>query len=189
MGFLVLCLIIIALIVLIIMIRNSIVRHHNATIRAWSDVASYERQKLKILDGLQPLVEQYSSFEKGTLEKVTELRQNIMNLNINDADISQLQRIESLNKQLMHSLNVVVENYPELKANDIYLKMMAEIEEQNENVGAAITIYNRNVELFNNQIQIFPHNVINNMLLGKKAVRPFRDQSAAQSFDYRPNFH
>ncbi|MCP5774586.1 LemA family protein, partial [Klebsiella pneumoniae] len=112
--------------------------------------------KLKILDGLQPLVEQYSSFEKGTLEKVTELRQNIMNLNIKDADIGQLQRIESLNKQLMHSLNVVIENYPELKANDIYLKMMAEIEEQNENVGAAITIYNRNVELFNNQIQIFP---------------------------------
>jgi len=85
--------------------------------------------------------------KKGTLEKVTELRQNIMNLNIKDADIGQLQRIESLNKQLMHSLNVVIENYPELKANDIYLKMMAEIEEQNENVGAAITIYNRNVEL------------------------------------------
>ena len=98
MGFLILCLVIVALIVAIIMIRNSIVRHHNATIRAWSDVASYERQKLKILDGLQPLVEQYSSFEKGTLEKVTELRQNIMNLNIKDADIGQLQRIESLNK-------------------------------------------------------------------------------------------
>ena len=63
MGFLILCLFIVALIVAIIMIRNSIVRHHNATIRAWSDVASYERQKLKILDGLQPLVEQYSSFE------------------------------------------------------------------------------------------------------------------------------
>lgn len=189
MGFLILCLVIVALIVSIIMIRNSIVRHHNATIRAWSDVASYERQKLKILDGLQPLVEQYSSFEKGTLEKVTELRQNIMNLNIKDADIGQLQRIESLNKQLMHSLNVVIENYPELKANDIYLKMMAEIEEQNENVGAAITIYNRNVELFNNQIQIFPHNIINNMLLRKKVVRPFRDQSVTQNFDYRPNFY
>ena len=124
--------------------------------------------KTKILDGLQPLVEQYSSFEKGTLEKVTELRQNIMNLNIQDADIAQLQRVENLNKELMRSLNVVIENYPELKANEIYLKMMNEIEEQNENVGAAITIYNRNVELFNNQIQIFPHNIINNMFLKRK---------------------
>ncbi len=113
MGFVVFVIIPILLIVAIIMIRNSIVRYHNATIRAWSDVASYERQKLKILDGLQPLVEQYSSFEKGTLEKVTELRQNIMNLNIKDADIVQLQRIESLNRELMHNLNVVIENYPE----------------------------------------------------------------------------
>jgi len=188
MGFVVFVIIPILLIVAIIIIRNSIVRYHNATIRAWSDVASYERQKLKILDGLQPLVEQYSSFEKGTLEKVTELRQNIMNLNIKDADIGQLQRIESLNQELMHNLNVVIENYPELKANEIYLKMMNEIEEQNENVGAAISIYNRNVELFNNQIQVFPHNIINNMLLQKKAVRPFRDQAVTQSFDYRPNF-
>lgn len=188
MAFLVFVLIPIAVIVAIIMLRNSIVRHHNATIRAWSDVASYERQKLKILDGLQPLVEQYSSFEKGTLEKVTELRQNILNLNLNNADVSQLQKIESLNKELMRGLNVVIENYPELKADAIYLKMMNEIEEQNENIGASISIYNRNVELFNNQIQIFPHNIINNMLLKKKAIRPFRDQSTAQSFDYRPNF-
>ncbi len=62
----------------------------------------------------------------------------------------------------------VVENYPELKANDIYLKMMNEIEEQNENVGAAISIFNRNVELFNNHIQIFPNNIVNTMTVGKK---------------------
>ncbi|MBL8320655.1 MAG: LemA family protein, partial [Acinetobacter sp.] len=134
MALLLFFLLIIAAVFACIMIRNNIVRHHNATIRAWADVASYERQKIKILDGLQPLVEQYSSFEKGTLEKVTELRQNILNLNLNNTDVSQLQRIESLNKELMRSLNVVVENYPELKANEIYLKMMGEIEEQNENV-------------------------------------------------------
>ena len=188
MGLLIFLLLIIAVVVACIMIRNNIVRHHNASVRAWSDVASYERQKIKILDSLQPLVEQYSGFEKGTLEKVTELRQNILNLNLNNTDISQLQRIESLNKELMRSLNVVVENYPELKANEIYLKMMNEIEEQNENVGAAITIFNRNVELFNNHIQVFPNNIVNTMTMGKKAIRPFRDQAVTQNFDYRPNF-
>ena len=188
MGLLIFFLLIIAVVVACILIRNNIVRHHNASIRAWSDVASYERQKIKILDGLQPLVEQYSSFEKGTLEKVTELRQNILNLNMNNTDVSQLQRIESLNKELMRSLNVVVENYPELKANEIYLKMMNEIEQQNENVGAAISIFNRNVELFNNHIQVFPNNIVNTMTMGKKAIRPFRVQMVTQNFDYRPNF-
>jgi len=178
MGLLIFLLIIIAIVFGVIVIRNNIVRHHNATIRAWSD-----------LDGLEPLVEQYSSFEKGTLEKVTELRQNILNLNLNNTDVNQLQRIEALNQELMRSLNVVVENYPELKANDIYLKMMNEIEEQNENVGAAISIFNRNVELFNNHIQIFPNNIVNTMTVGKKAVRPFRDAAALQNFDYRPNFN
>ena len=188
MGLGIFLLLMLALVILAIMIRNTIVRHHNASIRAWSDVASYERQKIKILDGLQTLVEQYSSFEQGTLEKVTELRRNILNLNINSTDVSQLQRIESLNQELMRSLNVVVENYPELKANASYLKMMNEIEEQNENVGAAITIFNRNVALFNNYIQVFPNNIINTLTLSKKAIRPFRDQAATQNFDYRPNF-
>lgn len=179
---------IVVLVVIIIMIRNNIIRHHNASIRAWADVASFERQKVKILDGLQPLVEQYANFEQGTLTQVTELRQNIMKLNINDTDIGRLQQVESLSKQLMQSLNVVVENYPELKANEIYLKMMHEIEQQNQNVGAAITIYNRNVEVFNNYIQIFPNNIINTATTSKKPIRAFRDASVTQNFDYRPNF-
>ena len=171
-----------------IVLRNQIIRHYNATLRAWSDVASFERQKVKTLDALQPLVEQYADFEQGTLQKVTELRQHILNLKVNDTDIQQLQQIEALNQQLMHSLNVVVENYPELKANDIYLKMMHEIEAQNDNVSAAITIYNRNVELFNNYIQIFPNNLVNTMTVQKKPIRPFYDNSVSQNFDYRPNF-
>ena len=54
MGLLIFFLIIIAIVFGIIVIRNNIVRHHNATIRAWSDVATYERQKIKIL-GKRPL--------------------------------------------------------------------------------------------------------------------------------------
>ena len=188
MGIAIFLLVVIILVILGIMIRNNIVRHHNATIRAWADVTSFERQKLKTLEELAPVVEQYAGMEKGTLEKVTELRQNIMNLNINNADVHQLQRVEALSKELMRSLNVVVENYPELKADQLYLKMMHEIDEQNENVGAAITIYNRNVELFNNYIQVFPNSMINTVTTAKKPVRAFRDNSAAQSFDYRPNF-
>jgi LemA protein len=58
----------VVLIIAVIYIRNSIVRHYNAAQRAWADVATYERQKVKVLDGLVPLVEQYAGFEKSTLE-------------------------------------------------------------------------------------------------------------------------
>ncbi|EEH67192.1 putative membrane protein, LemA family [Acinetobacter haemolyticus CIP 64.3 = MTCC 9819] len=178
----------VVLIVWGIHIRNTIVRYFNATKRAWAEVANFERQKVKTLEALEDTLSKYTVFEKSTLEQVTALRQQIMNLNVNDTDIAKLQQIEKLNTDLMRSLNVVVENYPELKADTLYSKMMDDIQEQNENVGAAITIFNRNVELFNNHIQIFPNNLVNTMTLAKKAIRPFRDQVIDRNFDYKPNF-
>ena len=188
MGLIIFIGIFVLLIVWVIMIRNSIVRYFNATKRAWAEVANFERQKVKTLESLEQTLAQYTQFEKSTLEKVTELRQQILNLNLNSADVSQLQHIEKLNQDLMKSLNVVVENYPELKANQLYAKMMDDIQEQNENVGAAITIFNRNVEAFNNTIEIFPNNIVNTMTLAKKAIRPFSDPVVNQNFDYKPNF-
>ena len=188
MGLIIFIGIFVLLIVWVIMIRNNIVRYFNATKRAWAEVANFERQKVKILESLEQTLAQYTQFEKSTLEKVTELRQQILNLNLNSADVSQLQHIEKLNQDLMKSLNVVVENYPELKANQLYAKMMDDIQEQNENVGAAITIFNRNVEAFNNTIEIFPNNIVNTMTLAKKAIRPFSDPVVNQNFDYKPNF-
>lgn len=151
-----------------IYIRNNIVRYFNATKRAWAEVANFERQKVKTLEALETTLNQYTQFEKSTLEQVTALRQQILSLNVDHTDIAQLQQIEKMSKELIRSLNVVVENYPELKANTLYSKMMDDIQEQNENVGAAISIFNRNVEVFNNQIEVFPNNIINTMTLSKK---------------------
>ncbi|WP_121973465.1 LemA family protein [Acinetobacter stercoris] len=170
-----------------VMIRNNIIRYFNAIQRSWAEVANYERLKVKTLESLEDTLNQYANFEKSTLEKVIELRQNIMNLNIKDADLTQLQYVEKLSCELTRTLNMVVENYPELKADQLYLKMMSEIDEENENVSAAISIYNRNVELFNNMIQIFPNNLVNTLTLSKKTVRPFSD-SFLKNFDYKPNF-
>lgn len=79
---------------------------------------------MKTLDHLEQTLAQYTEFEKGTLEKVTELRQQIMNLNLHQTDTSHLQHIEQLNQELMRNLNIVVENYPELKADTLYSQMM-----------------------------------------------------------------
>lgn len=177
------------IIVLFVMIRNRIVAFFNATQRAWADVTTYERQKLRVLDELSPLVSQYADFEQGTLQKVTELRQQILSLNLKQTDVAQLQKVEALTQEMMRGLSVVVENYPELKANDVYLRMMNEIDEQNDNVSAAIQIFNRNVELFNNYIQAFPNNIVNGFSLSKKPIRPFSDRRAQSSFDYKPNFN
>jgi len=189
MGLIIFIGIFIAIIVWGILVRNNIVRYFNATQRAWAEVANFERQKVKTLETLEQTLAQYTQFEKSTLEKVTELRQQLLNLNLNNTDVSQLQHVEKLNQDLMKSQNVFVENYPELKSDTLYAKMMDDIQEQNENVGAAITIFNRNVEEFNNTIEIFPNNMINTITLAKKTIRPFSNNVVTQNFDYKPNFN
>lgn len=188
MGLMVFLAIFVLIVIWGIVVRNNIVRYFNATRRAWAEVANFERQKIKTLESLENTLLQYTQFEKSTLEKVTELRQQILNLNIQEADVSKLQHIEKLSQDLIKNLAVVVEDYPELKADTLYSQMMDDIQEQNENVSAAISIFNRNVEAFNNTIQIFPNNLINSITLSKKAIRPFSDSAASQNFDYRPNF-
>ncbi|OUY08744.1 LemA family protein [Acinetobacter populi] len=189
MGTLIFLIIIIFIVVIFIMIRNNIVKNENATKRAWADVASFERQKVKILDDLQPLIDRYGEFEQTTMTQISALRQNILNLNSDKQDVRQLEQIEQQTSQLLNGIHVQVEAYPELKANEIYQKLMHEITEQNENVGAAISIFNRNVEHFNNSIQIFPNNVVNSLTLNRKALKPFQDRVMNNGFDYKPNFH
>ncbi|MFB2538456.1 MULTISPECIES: LemA family protein [unclassified Acinetobacter] len=172
-----------------IALRNRIITNENATQRAWADVASFERQKVKILDDLQPLLDRYGEFENTTMTQVSALRQNILNLNQDRQDVAQLEQIEQQTKDLMRGIHVQVEAYPELKANELYQKVMHEITEQNENVGAAINIFNRNVEQFNNDIQIFPNSLVNSLSLNRRAIRPFRDRAANEAFEYRPNFN
>lgn len=184
----ILLILVVIVVVVFILIRNKIVKNENATKRAWSDVATFERQKVKILDDLTPLIDRYGEFEKTTMTQISALRQNIMNLNSNKQDVRQLEQIEQQTAQLMKGIHVQVEAYPELKANEIYQKLMKEITGQNENVGAAISIFNRNVEHFNNSIQIFPNNVVNGLTLNRKALKPFEDRIQS-NFDYKPNFH
>ncbi len=93
MGLIIFIGIFIVLIVWGILVRNNIVRYFNATQRAWAEVANFERQKVKTLETLEQTLAQYTQFEKSTLEKVTELRQQILNLNLNNTDVSQLQHV------------------------------------------------------------------------------------------------
>ena len=188
MGWIIFFSIIFAFIFFFIVIRNNIVKNENAAKRAWSDVASFERQKVKILDDLRPLIDRYGDFEQSTMTQISALRQNILNLNQSTQDVAKLEQIEQQTSQLLKGIHVQVEAYPELKANEIYQKLMHEITDQNENVGAAISIFNRNVEHFNNSIQIFPNNVVNSMSLNKKALKPFQDRVMDIGFDYKPNF-
>ncbi|MFJ4248207.1 LemA protein [Pseudomonas helmanticensis] len=170
-----------------ISIYNGIIGGHNRVQRAWSDVLVYERQKSKVLDQLQKVLADFMVFETSLLEKITGLRSAVHALPAG-ADGNALGKVELASKELMGGLRVAFEAYPDLKASEAANNMMREIAEQQENVGAAITIYNRNVELFNNSIEMFPGSVVNGLFNQKAPVIPFSDIEASQGFSYTPNF-
>lgn len=181
-------LVIVALIPLIVIaLYNSIIGGFNRVQRAWADVLTYERQKAKTLDALQEQAAQYKDFEHGLLTEVTRLRSAIAELPA-QADGDALAKTGQATRALLSGLRVALEAYPELKASEIVNNLMREITEQQENVAAAIVIFNSEVELFNNSIQMFPGSLINGVMNKRSPITPFTDTEAGGSFSYKPNF-
>lgn len=180
---------IIATVVLFVIFSyNGTVKHYNAIKRAWANINNYERQKVKILESLEPQVAQYADYEKGLQTQITELRSNIHKLDEGNPRADRLQEVEAKTSGVMKGLSITMENYPDLKANTVFLDLMEEITSQNENVGAAISIFNRDVEQFNARIKMFPHNLVNAALNRKHHIDEFSDSVAEANIEYQPTF-
>lgn len=173
--------------IFIVVTYNGIVNRKNAVKRAWADVMTQERQKNKILPELEKAVNQYGEFEQGLLTKITQLRAALGQLPSDTPDTSKLQEVEKLSENVLSGISVSVEAYPELKASELFNNLMREITEQQEHIGAAIRIFNYNVEQFNNGIQNFPANMVNGLLNKEIQIDTFSDSEAAQGFEYKPN--
>ncbi|MDP5029919.1 LemA family protein [Paraglaciecola sp.] len=172
----------------VILIYNGIISRANAAQRAWANVITQERQKNKIIPHLQTITDQYQQFESGVQEKIAALRSALGGLSSEKMDTAKLAEVESATRNLVQGMHIAVENYPELKANELFGKLMREIAEQQENIGAAIRIFNQNVEAFNNGIEMFPHSLVNSLLNKKSTLHTFNDSEAEAGFDYKPNF-
>jgi len=180
-------LILVVLVISLIVLYNGIIGAHNRAQRAWADVLTYERQKTKVLDALQPQVGNYQDYEQKLLTDITQLRSAIAGLPA-AADGRALVTTEKATLALLDSLRVTYEAYPDLKAAEIVTSFMREIAEQQENIGAAVTVFNREVELFNNKIQMFPGSFVNGTFNKKSPITPFSDAEAQKGFEYKPNF-
>lgn len=164
------------------LIYNGIIGNDNQTKRAWADVLVHERQKIKTLDALKAEADSYKNFEEGVLTKITSLRSQIAGLP-EGADIKALAATQVNTESLLSGLRLSVEAYPELNASKVLNNLMREIAEQQENVAAALKIFNASIENFNNSIQMFPGSLVNNTLNKLKSKESFKDTDASNSFD------
>lgn len=143
------------LIIVIIIFFNKIVRLNNNVKKSKSGIDVYLQQRFDLIPNLVEVTKQYMNYESDILEKIAKLRTEY-NKN-KDTNAS-----NELNNQYK-SIMAVVENYPELKANEQFLKLQKALIKIESQLQAARRIYNNDVTKYNVKISTFPNNLIAKM--------------------------
>lgn len=177
-----------SLIIVVVVLYNTIISNLNRAKRAWSDVITYEKLKQDLIPQLTEVANDFKEFESDFIEKVTALRESISQLDKDDIDVQALSTVEAKSNALFSSFKATAENYPELGAKELVKELMSEISDKNDNVAAALTIYNRAVEHFNNSIQMVPFNLVNSTFAKKEPLENFHQSGTVEDYDYKPNF-
>ena len=157
-----------------IFVYNSLIQLSNKVKEAFSTLDVYLKQRFDLIPNLVDTVKAYAKHEVDTLEELTKRRASVLAGDI-DGQIEGEMRIgEALSRIL-----VVVEKYPELKANENFLDLHKRIVKAEEEIAFARRYYNGSVRQYNDKCQMFPYNIIAN-IFGFKAKKMYEIQNAAE---------
>lgn len=135
---------------------NGLVRLRNQMEEAWAQIDVQLKRRHDLIPNLVETVKGYASHERETLENVIQAR----NTAVNARGVDQQAKAENALTSALGRLNVVVERYPDLKANQNFLSLQEELTSTENKVGFARTFYNDQVRGFNTKIQSIPDNII-----------------------------
>ncbi|NLJ13861.1 MAG: LemA family protein [Ignavibacteria bacterium] len=149
--------VVVLLLLLFIIMRNGIIRKNNQVDNTFAGIDAYLKKRFDLIPNLVSSVQQYMSHEKNLLTEITELRAAA-----GKSNISSEEKVELNNRmtKALHSFNVAVENYPDLKASANFLQLQQALNEIEEQLSAARRAYNAMVTDYNNAIQTFPSSII-----------------------------
>ncbi len=152
-------------IVWLIATYNGLIKSKNRVDEAFSDIDVQLKRRYDLIPNLIETVKGYTKHESETLQKVTEARTAAMNVHDNkDATMAQKAETENMLSGTLKSIFALSENYPDLKANENYLKLQDELSDTENKIQASRRFYNGNVRDFNTKIQVFPTNLVAGML-------------------------
>jgi LemA protein len=161
--------IVVLLLLGIIFIYNSLVRSKVRTDEAWSDITVQLKRRYDLIPNLVSTVKGYAKHEKGVFEEVTKARTQAMGAHT----VGEAAQADNMFQQALKSLFAVAEAYPDLKANENFKELQAEIVDTEDKIQAARRFYNGAVRDLNIKIQTFPTNLIAGALGFK--IREFFD--------------
>ncbi|MFA7056695.1 MAG: LemA family protein [Candidatus Cloacimonadales bacterium] len=151
-------------------VYNGMVEKQEAVVSGWSQVENVYQRRMDLIPNLVEVVKGYASHEKETLSAVTEARSKVggvMQLNSQDLNDPQaIERFQQAQNTLGGSLQrlmMLTENYPDLKANESFLKLQDQLEGTENRITVERRRYNELAQNFNTYIKRFPQTIFANM--------------------------
>jgi LemA protein len=169
----------------VIGIYNGLIKLKNRVDEAASDIDVQLKRRHDLIPNLVETVKGYAAHEQATFEKVIQARNAAMQAMSGGAK-AKAEAEETLSGTLK-SIFALAENYPELKANQNFLELQRELTDTEDKIQASRRFYNGNVRDFNTKLQVFPTNLIANML-GFKAREFFEIADAAERENVQVKF-
>jgi LemA protein len=160
-------------------IKNGAIRVNQEVNKEWGNVETSYQRRNDLIGNLVKTVQGSADFEKSTLEAVIKARSEATSVKIDPTNITpeQLKQFNQAQGNLNSSLSrllVSVEQYPDLKANQNFLKLQDELASTENQILTARTRFNESVQKYNNYILVFP----NSIFLGNYKEKPYFDAVA-----------
>ena len=173
--------------------NNTAVEYEANAKTAWSDVESAYQRRNDLIGNLVKTVQGAADFERGTLTDVIEARAKATQTTIDPANITpeQLTRFQEAQNGLTGALNklmVVVERYPELKANQNFLELQSQLEGTENRINVARDRYNEKVNIYDIHTTKFPGKLLASLFGFKGMPRYKADPGSEKAPDVNFDF-
>ena len=179
----------IVLVVLFVLYRmfagsyNNMVQRNEDVVKQWAQVENSYQRRADLIPNLVSTVKGYADFEKSTLTDVIEARSKATQVTIDPKNLSagQLQQFQAAQGELSSALSrlmVVVERYPDLKANQNFLELQAQLEGTENRISVERKKFNETTQSYNTYIKSFPQTMLASMF-GFSEKEYFESQAGA----------
>ena len=163
---------------------NGLVQKDEAVSTAWSNVQSQYQRRADLIPNLVDTAQGSAQPENATLQQVVAARAKATLLTVNADELTpekmkQLQAAQGELSQALGRLLMITENYPDLKANENFLDLQAQLEGTENRINESRRLYNESVQTYNVGIRTFPANVVAGMF-GFDKRTPFEAEAGAE---------
>jgi len=153
--------IVVLFVLILVGIYNSLVRARNQVKNAWAQIDVQLKRRFDLIPNLVETVKGYMKHERETLEAVTKARN--LAQQVASSGVGERAKAEGELGAALSKLIAVAERYPDLKANQNFLALQEELTSTENKISFSRQFYNDSVLKFNNQIQMFPSNIVASM--------------------------